>query len=91
MKEVANSKRGRRPAAWMLELARADIERKDEYVDYKTLSERFGVSPRAIEAFCSKLDLSAEYETRGRYAVRVIRFIDLQAAALKYVDNKLSH
>ena len=60
---------GKPPAAWVYELLKLDLP-EDYLVDYRYLSEKFGVSLRALRGFCAKLNIPGQYYRKNTRGVR---------------------
>ena len=60
---------GRPPAPWFYELLKLDLP-GDSFLDYYELSEKLGVTVKAVHGVCAKLGIPGEYYRTSTKGIR---------------------
>jgi|MDTC01.1.fsa_nt_gb hypothetical protein len=87
-KKKVTRKMGRPPAPWVFELA-SSTEDGSKYLDYHALSNKFGITLRAVHIFCTKAGVEGEYyKTESRTVRKRFTVDQLRTAARKYLEQR---
>ena len=87
-KKKSSAPVGRPPAPWVYELLRLDLP-GDRLLDYYELSEKLGVTLRAVHGLCTQLDIPGQFYRKNITGIRKgFYYADLKRHVILYLKSR---